>query len=388
MMQKLLFYLLIIFLPTQLGRHFWPEWAFVSGVRVDYFSPTLYLTDVLVIGIFLVELFKLRFPKISRLWWGVLGAVGVLGAANIYFSLLPAVSAYKWLKVLEMGFLVVWIATKMKIEKGKMKNICALLLIPIFYESVLAVWQFVVQGSVGWWLLGERTFNSGTLGIANIIINGQLWLRPYGTFPHPNVLGGFLAVSLPLVILYFPHIYRKINAAILSLGFAALFLTMSRSAIAIGILATGVVLARRHKIRHVWPIWLIGGLFLLGIFRTNAESFGVREKMSELAIQNFSHSPVLGTGLGTSVLYKNEVSNYALAHQPTHNGYLLILGETGVLGAVGILGIVKACRKKNWMVLAPLLTITALGLFDHYFLTLQQGQLLLALVLGLCFSVG
>lgn len=385
----MLFYLLIILLPTQLGRHFWPEWAFVSGVRVDYFSPTLYLTDVLVIGIFLLELFKLRFPKISRLWWGGLGVVGVLGAANIYFSLSPAVSAYKWLKVLEMGFLVVWIA-----RSGiNAKLVAAFLLIPIFYESVLVIWQFMRQASVGgvWWLLGERNFNSGTLGIANTIINGQLWLRPYGTFPHPNVLGGFLAVSLPLVILYFPHIYRKINAAILSLGFVALFLTMSRSAIAIGVLATSVVLARRHKIRHIWLIWLIGGLFLLGIFRTNAESFGVREKMNELAIQYFSHSPVLGTGLGTSVLYPStslRIKNYALAHQPTHNGYLLILGETGVLGAVGILGIVKSCRKKNWMVLTPLLTIAALGLFDHYFLTLQQGQLLLALVLGLCFSVG
>ncbi|MCL5970380.1 MAG: hypothetical protein M1450_02695 [Patescibacteria group bacterium] len=33
-----------------------------------------------------------------------------------------------------------------------------------------------------------------------------------------------------------------------------------------------------------------------------------------------------------------------------------------------------------------LVTVLVLGLFDHYFLTLQQGQLLFSLVLGIVWS--
>ena len=33
---KYLFLVLILFLPSQLGKHWWPEWSLVDGVRVDY----------------------------------------------------------------------------------------------------------------------------------------------------------------------------------------------------------------------------------------------------------------------------------------------------------------------------------------------------------------
>ena len=46
---QLLFSLLILLLPTQLGRHFWPSYSFVFGLKVDYLSPTLYLTDIFLV---------------------------------------------------------------------------------------------------------------------------------------------------------------------------------------------------------------------------------------------------------------------------------------------------------------------------------------------------
>src|SRR3989344_9415701 len=54
---SLFFYLLILFLPTQLGRHFWPNFSFVSGIRIDYLSPTLYATDIFILLIFVFWLF-------------------------------------------------------------------------------------------------------------------------------------------------------------------------------------------------------------------------------------------------------------------------------------------------------------------------------------------
>src|SRR5438105_4334390 len=54
-------FLLLFLLPTQLGKHFWPEFSFVQGLRIDYLSPTLYVTDMLV-GI----LFVLKFDELIR----------------------------------------------------------------------------------------------------------------------------------------------------------------------------------------------------------------------------------------------------------------------------------------------------------------------------------
>src|SRR4051812_29891213 len=46
---SLLYFLLLLLLPTQLGKHFWPPFAFVHGLRIDYLSPTVYLTDLLLL---------------------------------------------------------------------------------------------------------------------------------------------------------------------------------------------------------------------------------------------------------------------------------------------------------------------------------------------------
>ena len=319
-------------LPTQLGRHFWPEWAFVNGIRVDYFSPTIYVTDILIFLLVILNLFQDPAPggrfRVKPGMTLIYCVTGLLVLLNIYFSISPAVSLYKWLKVAEFGFLVWWISHfKFQISNFKF------LLIPIFYESVLAVWQWWQQGSIGgiWYWLGERTFNAATPGIAHG--------RPYGTFSHPNVLAGFLIVSGFLIIKDIPRNYRIITVAIIGLVF---FLTLSRGN-------------------------LING-------------WNLRQQLNNIAVQQFSHHPFFGTGLGTSPLYPRNITNYALVHQPIHNIYLLVLAETGILGVLGVLGILGKLKIK---ITLPLVVILLLGFFDHYWLTLQQGQLLLALVIGI-----
>ncbi len=356
----MIFALLLILLPVQLGYHFWPAFAYVNGIRVDYFSPTLYLTDILV-GI----LFLQARPKILANWWLLAGVAFAL--VNIAFSLSPAVSFYKWLKVAEMGFLVWYVGRRAKFE-------AKWLLVPVGYEAILAIWQWWQQASVGglWYLLGERTFSGGTPGIANAYINGALTLRPYGTFSHPNVLGGFLAVVLALILPRSLHNSRKLIAV--GLGYLALFLSMSRAAIIVGLGAAGWIWRQKA---WFWGLLLAAAILVwprFGALGVEIEPLVVRQQLNSLAIAFWARSPIWGTGLGTAPLYSTLL-------QPTHNLYLLVLAETGILGILA-LGLV-IWRVKLWL---PLITILVLGPFDHYFLTLQQGQLLLALVLGRSFA--
>src|SRR5205085_517648 len=59
------------------------------------------------------------------------------------------------------------------------------------------IWQFVIKGSAGglWYYFGERTFSISTIGISSVNLDQQI-LRPYGAFPHPNVLAFFLLLNI------------------------------------------------------------------------------------------------------------------------------------------------------------------------------------------------
>ncbi len=116
------------------------------------------------------------------------------------------VAFFAWIKILELAALGIYIMY----AKPKLPQIIFPLSIGVFYSSCIAIIQFLLQHSIGgiFWFLGERTFSAFTPGIARIddtvsIFNFHISLfklRSYATFPHPNVFGGFLAVTLPLIV--------------------------------------------------------------------------------------------------------------------------------------------------------------------------------------------
>src|SRR5580692_2023869 len=66
--ESLLLSLFFLFLPTQLGKHFWPDFSIVSGIRIDYLSPIIYVTDILVVLLFAFFLVRqMRLFKISKI---------------------------------------------------------------------------------------------------------------------------------------------------------------------------------------------------------------------------------------------------------------------------------------------------------------------------------
>ena len=71
------------------------------------------------------------------------------------------------------------------------------------FHSIIGIWQFFVQRSVGLFWLKESLISSELPGIAKIILNGEKFIRSYGLFPHPNILGGFLVFSIIVTFLYY-----------------------------------------------------------------------------------------------------------------------------------------------------------------------------------------
>jgi O-antigen ligase len=415
---KLFFYLLILFLPTQLGKHFWPNFSFVYGLRLDYLSPTFCLTDLLILLIFIFSFPRLckeikNLPKKYLLFFLLFLSsllLGVIGAKNIWAGF------YGIEKFLEFSFLVYFVSQNYKYLNKILLFFCVLA--ATLFESILTFLQYFNQGSIGgiFYLFGERAFNAETPGIANASINGQLFLRPYATFSHPNVLAGFLVISiLFLLLLSFKEKRLRIFVILVGvIGTAALFITLSRSAILLWlvylIILFGLSLVEKYKKRNFNSLQVVlTALIILGIvaimvvqnnfivqrFLTTNLSDASLVQRQELATQSlnmFWKSPIFGVGINN--FFNNlkigisEQNNFLI--QPVHNIFLLILSETGIVGLLfaiyifikGIALAVKNKQKGKYFLLL-IFAVIILGMFDHYFLTLQQGQLLLSLVIGL-----
>jgi hypothetical protein len=421
-----LFYLVCILLPVQIGYHFWPSWAMVLGRRVDYLSPTLYLTDILII----LLVFFWFTDLFTRRRGHVLGIMGktlihntstliplcIFVCVNIAFSKNIPVSMYQWVKVIEFvlfGFYIVK-------TKPLFRHVVSALSIAVLYSSVLTIVQFLLQRSVGGplWVLGERTFFADTPGIAQISLcdfGGQscgLFLRPYATFPHPNVLGGFLSITLPFLLFFILHTKERITGFVRQLfvsafvlGIIAIFLTFGRSAWVSG--SIGILFVLHNALRNSGNTFykknmnvIIGCVSLIAVigmffFSRNiqgSESVVVRGELNTAAFAMIGDNLLFGVGWGNFLtalpLYLSERTIYFL--QPVHNIYLLAVAQLGVFGSLFIgLGIMyygKLMKRTLSIYSVSLVLVLLLGIVDHYFLTLQSGQLLFATIIGLYFA--
>lgn len=415
-LSKFFFYLLILFLPTQFGKHFWPQSSFVQGLRLDYLSPTIYLTDIFIILIILFSVKKIinyikEQSKINIFIISLFFLSIILGALT---SKNPQAGAYGLLKILE--YFILGAYTVLIFKDLNKKIFIQLIGIGLVFESLLAFLQIINNGSLNGFLyfLGERYFNSQTPGIANASISGQLFLRPYATFSHPNVLAGYLIIAMLFVLKFKNNISRKFLYPIILIGSSALVLTMSRVAILFWIIYLFflfcISLREKYKKRssnkkNTIAILLIAVLFLTIVNFTKSifiqrflqtsffeESVVQREYLIYQSEKMFIKNPVLGVGINN--YYNNlEISNAkTLLIQPVHNIFLLTLSETGLVGLAYLLLIFYKGLKKiklkaiNKSSIVLIFSIIFLGMFDHYFLTLQQGQIMILLIFSQAFS--
>ncbi len=400
-LHQLFFYLTIFLLPTQLGLHLWPDWALVLGRRIDYLSPTLFLTDITILSTLLLWICSPH--KVSRKIIVPCVAFLVYIVFNIYFSVSPYVVLFRWIKIIEFSLFGYYITQ----TKPSFKKITFVLSIATIYSSLIAITQFVLQRSLGgiFWYLGERTFDASTAGIARVnwcwftTTNCAELLRPYGTFPHPNVLAGFLIISICMCLYNKKITFWQLLS--IGIGSIALILTFSRGVwlmSIIGILALRGVRYKKTTTQIIpWIIFASGVCIIVAfpyfysLFQ-QSESVVIRNELSQAAIAMWKSYPLIGVGFNAFLtqlpLFLS--SRYTFFLQPPHSIYLLLLSELGIIGVICIGWLLyklmtKLLQLPNKIPLVVLLLYGLLGTFDHYPLTVQQGQLLTTLVLTLSY---
>ncbi len=249
----------------------------------------------------------------------------------------------------------------------------------VLWSFLLALTQFILQRNIfGYWFLGEPTIYPSLAGVAKTSFLGADVLRPYATFPHPNVLGGVASVVFLWVL------STRLWGLAVS-GFFGTLISFSRTAfvsLSLGFLGF-LILTRKMA------------LFLMG-YQTFFGDLSVSRRVDLLksAFSMFKSAPFWGVGLSTFTRHLPEFgvpSGLTLFIQPVHNIFALVAAESGGFALLSFLLLFAfafwtTVKRKQRLLAVSLSQIVLLGLFDHYFLTSPQGLFLLSLTLGLSFS--
>lgn len=396
-----LLFLLILFLPTQLGKHFWPSFSYIYSLRVDYLAPTLYFWDLILIATFLIWLFTK--PQINKLALFILLIFLLSQVISLFNAINLGAGLFRFEQLILMSLFALLLSS-LNISKVIIP-LNFTLIVSIIFESLLSIWQFLFSHSLGLWGLGERTFSLSTPSIATFNFYEQIFLRPYGTFSHPNVLAGFLVITLPLIYLLSKvdetyYRFKTFLSLVYILGFIAAVLSFSRSSLMVLFLES-LFFLRKNLIYLIIILLLISPFILIrfnSIFNFDNLSILRREELAQVAWGQFLTNPILGVGLNNfinQIAVSNIVAGPSRFLQPVHNLFLLTMAESGFLGLLGFLTFIYFALNNLWLrrnlfMAKGLLFIWAailfIGLFDHYFLTLAQGQRLLFLIWGLSMS--
>lgn len=405
-----------------------------------------------VLGAFMLAGLALAGPRgIGAAWrgprkWISVGLLGLsfLSLLTAPFALDPMVALKASLRLALLWFIfaaVNQLASDDEIGPTSLPAFAAsALALGMALQGLVAVLQFIRQGSVGLAALGEMDLNPLEHGVSVLQTGGQAWLRGYGLAAHPNVAGGYLAAGL-LALLGLPALLRAViprvrwawGLPLLGVGAAGLIVTFSRSAwlgCIAGLVFLGLALGPRYISRERLLVALsvgvltaiitfasVGDLLLSRLTpgSSEVESTSIQERLEfqALAVQVIREYP-FGVGGDNFPLIANEKLHNDRQARP-HTVPLLIVAELGPLGGLFwfILTLVppvvawrrvrqagrnpvgaRLRRSTDYSVesrkIAPplvfaacLVAVAVISLFDHYFWSSVRGTMFWALLLGL-----
>lgn len=382
-------FLFVLFLPTQLSTFFFAPFSYISGVKVDYLAPAIYLTDMLgVIAIILYAPFIAREVRKSAVLFIFFTGFFL---AHAYTSTYPLLALYRLAKLEEIYFIFLIFS-----HITKPSVFFLPLVVGGIFELSLAIAQLYEKAALQgiFYFFGERAFSAATPAIAKIALAGVEFVRPYGTFSHPNSMGGFY-------LLLYSYLLTTSSRISLLIKYVGLFITsclilISFSKIAIGIYAIITLwyfiskeptrLCRICTISKIAVLTVVSSIFLMG--RGDPFSFVKRVKLAKNALSVIQKTGGWGTGLGQYLIYSSVFSSRYLFFfkEPVHNIFLLFLGEAGIIGTIITGYIIYRFAKKNIrsaLFFTPGFALITTGMLDHYWLTSQQNILLIAVIAGL-----
>jgi len=332
---------------------------------------------------------------------------------SIFWSRDAILAGYTFLKVLLAAG--AFFMVRGMVRRGKTGKILDTIVLAAAMQAIIGTGQFLVQESFSSTLFGMSAHEAWQAGTSVLKNDTGRFLRAYGTFPHPNPYGLFLAVGL-LAAAYRVMIAKTAKGSMIVAGIPiillGLVLSFSRLAwagfglgfafLAIRTLIGGGKRVRMRLYATISALVLSGAVFSLMLHETVFPRFdtvtvdregSVADRMTTYrdAFGTVRDHPFLGVGAGNSTaeLMRIRPDRPVWDMQPAHDVPLLIFSELGISGlvlALLFLGslIFDRIKKNSATVSVSALLIVLPGfLLDHFLWDSVFGLPFLFVLLGI-----
>lgn len=416
----------------------------INGEYWEYGTQSLYATEALLFIVLIAIIARVmvairqKTPSFSvRTLYSPLGMLAVLVAwsgLSIIWSHDRSVGLEHWTMLIEAGVVFLIVSSRVV----PFNNVLWAIIFSGFVQATIGIAQSFLQIVPASTFFGMAHQSADMLGASVVETAQSRWLRPYGTFSHPNILGGWLALSLMSVAAATRSLVVESRGAkdrttimrfairylVFVVALFGLLATYSRSAwiAACAGLAIFIVVSAKEKVFRSYAFVFVGiGIAVVILFglmfpdqltsriigQNRLEIKSSQERGASLA-QSWdvlSKNRLLGTGIGNyglAVHDQLDANQPAYYYQPVHNIPLLVLAELGIIGGIVITGFFLSFFRRHpersdspysarngvegynrlsaGVFLLPFIII---ALFDHYLWSVYSGMMMGAVYMGI-----
>ncbi len=338
----------------------------------------------------------------------------ILIVLTFWTTLSRTATAQWWIEVLLLsGF--VWTLWKRNVSQ---QNILGWFTVGLLPSAVLAVRQYITGNVVGSTWLGIAAHAAKDLGTSVVQHGDVRILRAYGSFPHPNILGGWAVVGVVAALSLAAAASTKARtlwwsaaAALLGIVLVVSYARSAWIAAIFGVIVWTVIffqktrmpsdhaLSRQYGLIALIALITVGGAVIFSqrdhilsradfSHRLEAQSINMRGQSLVDGWNIFQARPFFGAGPNAELVALDAGQNHGKSEQlfaplePPHNVFLLALADLGVVGILLLLiSVWPIFRAMNIQYIPFWGSLLILASFDHYLWSTWSGMCLVAIVL-------
>ena len=300
---------------------------------------------------------QFRLSRVT-LFWGLLILLGIYA---IVIGPLRTVSAHEVFRMLKLLVLFLVVINEV-VRIRQIKQMIAALMVGVALQCVIGLIQYIFDANLGAQIIGEQTQDLAEWTSKATYLEAEFTYRIGALLGHPNLLGAYLALLLPLgIAMLFTRIspYAKIPLTItVMMGLVVLILTLSRAGWISFAFAFVVMLVFSFLHPAARPKFLFGRVAMIGgmvsvamllagpilkrLFQSDPGAVNFRFDWMLVAWEMVKAKPILGFGLNTFVFHAPPYSPFGTPHAVmdafagdlpvVHNIFLIVWSEQGTVG--------------------------------------------------------
>jgi hypothetical protein len=421
---------LVLTAPLTMSKAFVvnPHMGGASAITIDLDDVFL----VLLLG-FIVRDYVIGVRREVRLspvlfWWGALILLGVMDV------IVGPLRKFAMLEIIRMikCYVLFFVVINELLRVRKIAHYVVALGVGVALQATCAIIQFLFKANLGLQFLGEPAQETTDLTTKGTYAGHADIFRAGGLFSHPNLLAGYMAILLPILIALLlsrvAFVYKAIAGLVIVLGLATMIITLSRSGWMSLAAAFIVLMAAAHFHPHlrrryrgtktailvisVVALALASGPIVKRLTHSDPGAINFRFDMMDTAWAIIADKPIFGLGLNSFV---PEMPVYSKFHGPAgvtreygkiwpvvHNSYLITWTEQGTVGFCFLMGmyicILWTGYKTTRYFISPLLYSINIGaccgivaiMFDglgSFFIDESASERVFWLCVGLIFAI-